>query len=392
MALDFLRGFAILGILIMNIQSFSMPGAAYLNPAAYGDLTGANRWVWILSHVFADQKFMTIFSILFGAGIILVTDRAAQKTGRPAKLHYSRTFWLLIIGLIHAHLIWYGDILVPYALCAFFVYLFRKKSPRTLLILGLLFFSVHTLIYGFFGSSIAYWPQESLDSIKNSWQPDREFIQNEIAAVAGSLKEQVMHNSNSALMLETTVFLFMMFWRVTGLMLTGMAFYKLGVLSAKKSRSFYLRGMVFSWVLGFPLVVWGVVKNFEMGWTVEYSMFLGSQFNYWGSFLVSFGYICGLMLLAQSDRFKNIKKRLAAVGQMALTNYITQSLICVLIFFGAGFGLFGEIERTGQVLIMLGIWLLQLVWSPWWLSRYRFGPLEWAWRSLTYSQKQQWQR
>jgi uncharacterized protein len=120
LSLDVLRGFAILGILIMNIQSFAMPGAAYLNPMAYGDMTGANRWAWILSHLLADQKFMTIFSILYGAGIVLVTERAESRTGKSAGLHYKRTFWLLVIGLIHAHIIWYGDILVPYALCDIF--------------------------------------------------------------------------------------------------------------------------------------------------------------------------------------------------------------------------------------------------------------------------------
>ena len=100
-SLDILRGIAILGILIMNIQSFAMPSSAYLNPASFGDLEGINYWVWVISHVFADQKFMTIFSILFGAGIVLVTQKAEQREGKSAKLHYKRTFWLLVIGLLH---------------------------------------------------------------------------------------------------------------------------------------------------------------------------------------------------------------------------------------------------------------------------------------------------
>jgi uncharacterized protein len=136
-ALDALRGFAILGILIMNIQSFAMIEAAYFNPTAYGDLTGLNKWVWILSHMLADQKFMTIFSMLFGAGIILFTTRAEAKGRSALKLHYRRTFWLLVIGLLHAYLLWTGDILVPYALCALVVVLFRKWSPTMLAIVGL---------------------------------------------------------------------------------------------------------------------------------------------------------------------------------------------------------------------------------------------------------------
>ena len=125
-SLDVLRGFAVLGILIMNIQSYSMIGAAYLNPNAFGDLTGLNKWVWILSHIFADSKFITIFSILFGAGIVLFTNKAAEKGRSAAGLHYRRTFWLFVIGLMHAYLLWYGDILVIYALCALFVFLFRR--------------------------------------------------------------------------------------------------------------------------------------------------------------------------------------------------------------------------------------------------------------------------
>ena len=135
-ALDFLRGFALLGILLMNIQSFAMPFSAYFNPTAFGDLTGINLGVWTFSHIFADSKFMTIFSILYGAGIVLITQKAVEKGNRPGRVHYSRTFWLLIIGLFHAYVFWYGDILVLYAVTAFVAFLFRNLSSRWLLILG----------------------------------------------------------------------------------------------------------------------------------------------------------------------------------------------------------------------------------------------------------------
>ncbi|MFH1754581.1 MAG: hypothetical protein ABIA59_02650 [Candidatus Latescibacterota bacterium] len=124
-SLDVLRGVAVLGILIMNIQSFSMIEAAYLNPSSYGDLTGLNKWVSIVSHIFADQKFMTIFSILFGAGIVLMTSKAEATGRKSAGLHYRRTFWLLVIGAMHAYLLWHGDILVLYALCSLGVFWFR---------------------------------------------------------------------------------------------------------------------------------------------------------------------------------------------------------------------------------------------------------------------------
>ena len=386
-SLDLLRGIALLGILIMNIQSFAMPPAAYLNPTAYGDLEGINRWVWTLSHIFADQKFMALFSMLFGAGILLVSDRAVAKTGRSAGLHYARNAGLLVIGLIHAHLIWFGDILVGYALCGFFVYLFRNRKPRTMLIFGLLCFSVHPLLYALTDYSLAFMTPADLAEIKSGWAPSHELIREEIAAFTGSLSEQIRANSAAALEMETLVFMLLFVWRITGLMLIGMALYRWGVLSAGRSRGFYLRGMVFAFGAGFSLVLFGLMRNIEADFAMEYSMFTGSLWNYWGSLFVAFGYVCGVMLISKGGGFLQrigMIRRLEAVGQMALTNYIMQSVIGVMIFFGVGFGLFGQVDRWVQILIVFGIWIVQFYWSKPWLERFRFGPLEWLWRSATY--------
>ncbi len=391
-SLDVLRGFAILGILIINIQSFAMPGAAYLNPMAYGDMTGLNKWVWMGSHIFADSKFMTIFSILFGAGIVLMTSRAEQKTGRSAGLHTKRNFWLLVIGLIHAHLIWHGDILVPYAICAFIVYFFRKMSPRSLVILGVVVLSIHTVLYLLVGMSIQTWPDESLASAMSSWAPDQSQLNAEIAAVTGTLSEQVSHNSETAVMMETLVFLFVFLWRASGLMLVGMAIYKWNILSAGRDLSFYRKGWIMGWTIGIPVVTYGVLQNFNNGWTIEYSMYFGSQFNYWGSLLVSFGHICAVLYLVKKGSFKWLQLRLAAVGQMALTNYLMQSFICVFIFWGVGFSLFGTVERKWQFLIVVFVWIVQLLWSKPWLQRFRFGPFEWLWRSASYGSWQPMKR
>lgn len=388
-SLDILRGIAILGILIMNIQSFAMPSSAYLNPASFGSLDGINYWVWVISHVFADQKFMTIFSILFGAGVILVTQKAEQRVGKSIGLHYKRTFWLLVIGLVHAHIIWHGDILVAYALCALLVYLFRRLSPRKLLIIGLITLSIHTALYLFIGMSLQFMPSEALAEMRNDfWAPGIDALYEEVMAVTGSLSEQIAHTSESAWGMETTVFAILMFWRAGGLMLVGMAFYKWGILTAERSPSFYKKGILLGFLLGLPLSIWGVIKNFDAGWSLEYSMFIGSQFNYFGSLGISFAYICAIMLFSKSDRFKIIKSRFAAIGQMALTNYIAQSIIGVFIFYGIGFGLFTQFERIEQVALIIGIWLIQLGWSKSWLDKYKFGPLEWIWRSLTYVELQ----
>jgi uncharacterized protein len=177
LSIDVLRGFAVLGLLIMNIQSFSMIFEAYMNPTAYGDLTGLNKWVWILSHLMANEKFMTLFSMLFGAGILLFIEKVRSKDRKPGPLHYRRNFWLLLFGLAHAYLIWYGDILVAYSLCAFFVYLFRNKKPSTLLILGIIFFIVPVILYLFMGYSIQFWPEEQLEQNMQNWKPGVEKMQ-----------------------------------------------------------------------------------------------------------------------------------------------------------------------------------------------------------------------
>jgi len=389
LSLDILRGIAVLGILVMNIQSFSMISQAYMNPTAFGDLTGLNKWVFIFGDVFFNLKFMALFSMMFGAGIILITDKALKKTGRSAGLHYRRNFWLLLIGLLHAHLIWYGDILVPYALCGFIVFLFRKKKPKTQLIMGIIILSIGSLLYIFNGFSLPYMPEEAVKGIRTNWVASPEMMKEEINGYTGTYTEQTTVRSHSALMMETNVFLFYFLWRVSGLMLIGMALYKWGILVAKRSRSFYKRGFLWSIIPGLLLVIYGNIKNFEHNWSFEYSMFLGSQYNYWGSLLLVYSYICLVMLFVQSNILDRLKDRLAAVGRMALTNYLLQSIICIFIFYGIGLGLYGQVSRTFQLLIVLGIWILQLLYSKPWLKRYYFGPFEWLWRSLTYLR---WQR
>jgi uncharacterized protein len=383
-ALDALRGFAILGILVMNIQSFSMVGAAYMNPTVYGDLTGLNKWVWILSHVFADQKFMTIFSLLFGAGILLFTERIEKKGLKPLAFHYRRTFWLIVVGRLHAYLIWYGDILVTYGLCALIVVLFRKLSPRALLIFGILVIAVASILSLFFGISLSYMPSEAYDSIKLSWESTPEKIQQEIITYQSGWLEQMKHRIPAAIEFQTFLFLILFGWRAGGVMMIGMAFYKWGIVTSQRSNSFYLLMALAGIGAGYSLVSYGVIQNFANNWSFDYSMFLGVQFNYWGSLLVSLSYISIIMLLCKNSLFTWLMNMLAAVGRTALSNYIFQSLICTSIFYGHGLGLFGEVERKNQIFMVLSVWIIQLIISPMWLRYFKFGPFEWLWRSLTY--------
>lgn len=386
-SLDVLRGFAVLGILIMNIQSMSMISAAYINPTAYGDLTGINKWVWILSHLFAAEKFMSIFSMLFGAGIVLFTERAIAKGRRAGPLHYRRNFWLLLFGLVHAYLIWYGDILVAYSLCGFLVFVFRNKKPRTLVIVGSIFFIVPMLIYGFFAMTIQYWPEEAYNQNRMGWLPPEDQFVQEINAMRGNWLEQMDQRVFMAIFMQTFLFFMQVFWRVTALMLLGMAFYKWGILSAKRSRAFYVRMVLISLPLGYIITGIGVQQNFAKEWFMDFSMFLGFQFNYVGSVATAFGYIGLVMLLVKSSSLQRLKNTMSAVGKMAFTNYILMSVIGTLIFYGHGFGYFGKVERLGQILIVPAVWIGIILFSVLWQKKFQYGPLEWLWRTLTYWRK-----
>lgn len=387
-SIDVLRGFALLGILIMNIQSFSTIEAAYLNPTAYGDLSGVNRWVWTLSHVAADGKFISIFSMLFGAGIVLMAARAEAGGVRPRGLNTRRNVWLIIIGLLHAYLLWYGDILFTYGVCALIAFAGRKASPKKLIITGVVVFSVAFLLFMLFGFSLRFWPEENRAQSLKNWLPSEEAISAELAAYRGTWLEQMAARIPAAIALQTFVFLAMEGWRVCGLMLIGMALFKTGVFSAERSKRFYLAMIGGGYAVGVPLVIAGVVKNFAAGWAFEYSMFLGSQYNYWGSLFVALGHTGAVMLAFRSGLFGRLRRVLAAVGRMALTNYLMQTVICTTIFYGHGLGLFGYVERKYQIVIVLAVWAVQLIYSPIWLRHFRFGPAEWAWRSLTYGRRQ----
>ncbi len=383
-SLDVLRGFALLGILIMNIQVFSMPMAAYLNPMAYGDFSRVNQVAWIVSHILADQKFLSIFSLLFGVGICIFSERAEAKQGRSASLHYRRTFWLLCFGLIHGHFLWQGDILYSYALCGFWVYLLRKRSARALCLLGILIFSVSSLIYVFAGMMVPHMPPEMIAAMEQTWDPGPEDIQDNLAAYRGNWIEQMAQRHEQALDMETFYFFTTVLWRAGGMMLIGMALYKWGIFSAAKTYSFYLTLGAPGFLIGLSLVALGLLQNFAHEFSMEFSMFFGSQFNYWGSAFVSLGYVAAVMLFVKKGRYPGLQHRLAAVGQMAFSNYIFHTLVCTTIFYGFGLGLFGQVERMNQLFMVFAIWLVQLWYSPLWLQNFRYGPLEWAWRSLTY--------
>jgi uncharacterized protein len=167
-------------------------------------------------------------------------------------------------------------------------------------------------------------------------------------------------------------------------MLVGMALLKWGVVTAQRPPRFYRTMLAAGFVIGVPVVIYGVTRNFAAGWALDYSMFFGFQYNYWGSLFIASAYIGLVMLICQANPLEKFTRPFTAVGRTALSNYLLQTLICTTIFYGHGFGLFGKVERAGQALIVLAIWIVQLIVSPIWLRHFRFGPAEWLWRSLTY--------
>lgn len=388
-SIDTLRGFAVLGILVMNIQSFSMPGAAYLNPHAFGSLEGLDGLVWRLSHLFADMKFMAIFSMLFGTGIVLMNTHR-EAAGEPvAGVHYRRMFVLLLVGLAHAYLFWYGDILVAYAITGMVIFLFRRRRVRTLLVVGLLFLAIPSAINLMAQWSMPQWPPGQAAQLESEWWlPGSEAIEEEIAIYTSSWTDQLDERIGTAVFMQTQQFLMEFFWRVAGLMLLGMALFKLGVLEARLPAARYALLAFFAGGVGFAIVGYGMHFNASMGWAFETSFFGGGEYNYWGSVWVALCYVAIVMLACRSSALAAITGPLAAVGRMAFSNYLLQTLVCTTIFYGHGFGLFGSVARRWQALITLAVWILCIVFSLLWLRRFRFGPAEWAWRCLTYWQIQ----
>jgi uncharacterized protein len=380
--LDVLRGVALLGILLMNIRYFSMIGAAYDNPTAYGDLHGANYAVWYVTALLADTKFMAIFSMLFGAGIVLMAQRQ-EKAGRPPwRVHLRRMLVLLAFGVAHAWLLWAGDILYTYALCGLAVFWFRHASPRSQILLGLLVLTVGSVL-----PHLAYQSGGARVDLE-FFRPSEEEVKKEVAALQGNWWRQCDYRWPAALYLETIDFAMFLAWRAGGLMLVGMAFFRLGLFNATHTRGLYVALLLVGIFIGLPLIARGVYLNEASGWDPEYVLFQGMQYNYWGSLLVAMGWVGLVMLVCQSPLLKSATHPLAAVGRTALSNYFFQTLACTTIFYGHGLGLFGRVERVGQMGIVAAVWLVQLVVSPLWLRHFRFGPAEWLWRSLTYGKWQ----
>lgn len=383
-SLDVLRGVGVLGMLAVHIQLFAFPSLVRWNPTAYGDFSGLNWWVWLATAVLADGKFISIFAMLVGASIVMRPGGAGDGAVAAWRPHLLRMTALLVLGLLHAYLLWYGDMLVALALCGTVVFLARGLSPRWLLVLGGLVFATASVISWALTWSAAQSDPVALVLWREQWTPRPEVIALEIAQYRGGWGDQMAHRVPAAWEFHTWSFPIRVLWQVTGLMLLGMALFKLGVLSAARSRAFYLRMAALGFGAGTLLISLGLWRSFATGWDLLDYVLVSQELKYWGDLLVALGWVALVMLVCQLNW---PLRPVAAVGRMALTNYLLQTLICTTIFYGHGFGLFGQVDRAGQFAIVLGVWAFQLLASSVWLSYFAVGPVEWVTRWVVFGRR-----
>jgi len=384
-SLDLLRGVAVLGILWMNIQSFSGPLAAYGNPTAYGDFSGANLYTWAIASVFAEFKFMTLFSILFGAGIAIFCHRAAEKGFDARSLNTRRMHWLLVFGLAHGYFIWYGDILFVYAVCGLIAVKFVDASVKRLLVSAALMFMVPVLLIYLLSLLIATGDQQLMTELMRDWAPSEALLQQEISAYKGSWVDTRLASIPTAISFQLAGLL-MYGWRALACMLIGIALLQTGFITASMNIRTYKLVALIALPLGISLSTWGVMQNIAHDFSLEFSGSFGTLFNYFGSFSTAIAYVAIIMLLCKFQALAGFKSALSNVGKMAFTNYIMQSLICTFIFYGYGLNYFAELNRIECLAVVVLVWFIQLFYSTLWLLHFKQGPLERFWRYLTYRQ------
>ncbi|MGI9597199.1 MAG: DUF418 domain-containing protein, partial [Acidimicrobiales bacterium] len=355
--LDTVRGVATLGILIMNAVSFGLPDPAYFNIDAAGSDRTIDRIVGILGEIFVDQKTMALFSLLFGAGIVVFADRAEAKGYRATPLSLWRNLLLLGIGLAHS-MLWEGDILTVYALCAPALLLLRKQSPRLLLVVGT------SLVLS--SAVVAAMAQTTVDpngaGLGDYWFLDR-----------GGMGDGV-----------GLFLLFDFFARALGMMLIGVALYRLDIVQGNRDSGFYRRMAFVGLGVGLPIAASGIAWQLAADFSPDIAV-ISQAPNTVATIPVALGYL-GLITLWNRSRETGLHLRVRAVGRMALTNYLAHSIIGVTVLrviFDRG--QFGRATIAGFV---VSVWVLQLLWSKPWLQRFAFGPFEWAWRCATYRKLQ----
>ncbi len=411
-AMDIIRGISLLGILMMNIVGFGLY-KAYMDPTNNGGATGWNLGVWWMNNLFFEGTMRGMFSMLFGAGILIFTGRSLQNNEGSAvtDLFFRRLMWMVLFGVIHCYLLlWIGDILFAYGIVGMFAFSFRHWAPKHLFLgagVLLVFFTAWGVSDFYYNKSnyetsvVATQKKskgitlskaetkafEKWDEKVKEMKATPEQLKDEMAARSKGYWSIVLHRAPSNQQTESGALYRYDFWDILIMMLCGMALFKMGVLKAAKNNRFYLLMALIGYGIGIPVNYFETLHIVSNHFSVL--SFLQSWITYdLGRIATTCGHIGLIMLFIKSGWLPFLQKSLAAVGQMAFTNYITHTLICNVIFLGFGFSLYGKLQRYELYFIVIGIWVFQLIVSPIWLRYFRFGPLEWMWRSLTYWKKQ----
>ncbi|MDE2688754.1 MAG: DUF418 domain-containing protein [Chloroflexota bacterium] len=353
-SLDLIRGIAVLGILLMNAVSFRYGTAPYFNLSAGGSETWLDWTVGIFGEIFVDQKFMGLFSLLFGAGMILFIDRASARGARAVLLNLWRNALLLLIGVLH-YMLWDGDVLMVYAISSVFLIALRNLPNKALMSIGVVVFA---LSIG--GALLAQYIADATGtSLAGIWTPG-----------------EINTEDSIGIPILSGYFL-----RGLGLILIGAGIYRTGFMNGGMASSLYRRTAIIGLGVGLPLAALGVVFTALGDYSREVA-FIGQIPNTLGTIPASLGYM-SLIILWNNGADNRLKRRLRAVGRMALTNYLMQTALGVLVLTMLLVDV-DSVTRAPVLLFVFAVWALQIWWSQAWLSRFLYGPAEWVWRVATY--------
>ena len=364
-----------------------MPGLSYFTPVADNALSGINFAAFVTVETLFEGAMRGLFSMLFGAGVALFAD------GRGAGPYYRRQVLLLGFGLLNGLvLLFSGDILVTYALAGFVLYLVRNWRPRSLLIAAGIVYLWLALLYGGLFSAIAFPGEQPVDpGAPTPWEeavrfldPSEEDLERERIAHEAPYGVAFFANLEIVVGMWRDALPWTMFWDAFACMLVGMALYRSGVLRGAMSERGYARLAVWGLAIGLSVNVLEVVMRIRTDFGLLWSPLITTPTYDIGRVATALGYIGLIMLVCQRGMLSRTRHALAAVGRMALTNYLMHSVLFLLLFHSVGFGLWNRLERAELHLVVFAIWAFQIASSVWWMGRYRFGPMEWLWRALTY--------
>ena len=392
-ALDFIRGVAVLGILFANITAFGHPLVAYFWPEALpGGGSMADRWIWLFQFVFVDGKFRGLFTLLFGAGMYLFMGRVWAR-GQTRRLQARRLFWLMLFGIAHFYLLFIGDILFLYSISGFVVLAMLRWSARTQLWVGLAWFALGSLAFSAaMGTPAALegLPEarmqapEAWQEIEEGWQDQLTASREEAEVVRDGSYGDVVSYRVDEQSSQLALYAFMGVFETMPLMLIGMALLRFGFFEAaldrRKMRRWGWIGLAGGALVSLALGWWAVAQGFPPYLT----QFLFNGASAFPRLPMVLGAASLLALWAPAAARGWLGSRFVAAGRMAFSNYIGTSLAMTLVFQGWAGGLYGQLDRAGLLVVVLAAWALMLAWSKPWLARFRYGPLEWLWRCLTY--------